>query len=494
MPGFISRLLSGSNQESADLGQMSRPGGGVTLEGETAKLLGYGSRASSECIPSESSPTHDAYLRRANSISEDAIERLDIVLDPTSDKLMTEKHVLLSTPGGGSAYGEDLEAAEEMASLSRVEIALVWIYDNGLLLTYIIMYVSISIGLTIFNKWLLAVHNFCYPILIVTVDFVACFFFALGVCFMNWDKISMSSFSPTRVTFMQYLTTFVHVGISTGADTLLTQLTLITTSITLCEVIKSGLPVLVLIFGVFRPGGEITISKALVVATISLGICLTTMGGLGGGSHIWGIVAAVGSTVCGAARLVFMEGLLSEDNGNGGKIDSFLAIAYILPSAIITLVIMLIPIEGSDIADSAFFFNGPGGGMDLSITFLSGHLVLGIVLRIMEVCVISHSSALTTCVVGVLKMVVTVGMSIVIFGDPVSFVNGLGVAIAIFGVAIYNYREFASYEHRSRKTSCRSSFGDYGALRRDSDARADKDFNESYESEGDMLESANLYY
>lgn len=317
------------------------------------------------------------------------------------------------------------------------------------LLICMIGYVLVSIGLTFFNKWLLAVHGFSFPVLIVMVDFAAVFLFSVGVCvFCYRREIAASDYSPTKITFMTFLREFAYVGVSVAADTLLTQITLITTTITMVEVVKSGMPVLVLLFGLCRANREhVSRSKIGVVLTISLGILLTSLGKLS--ADLLGMLAASAATICAALRLVFMEGVLRKGSSNGQKkINSFLALAYVLPSGIISLFVMLIPIEGNHVGSSMWF--NSVRGIENSIEILTMHCAMGILLRVFEVLVISKGSALTICVLGICKMVIEVGLSIVIFGDPVSPVNFVGVAISILGAAWYN---MADSQERASKAA-----------------------------------------
>jgi len=339
----------------------------------------------------------------------------------------------------------------------------IWLCNNWVLLPYIVMYITLSIGLTLFNKWLLAVHDFKFPILIVTVDFFAVFIFSVVICIICRKEIFESIWSPSKITFMQYCRNFLHVGFVTGADTLLTQCSLLFTSITMCEVIKAGIPVLVLLFGAIRQTGEpLTWTKLGIVMLISIGICLTTLGDITG--SFVGMIFASGSTVCAALRLVFMEGLLQAENYNGEKINSFLALAYILPGAIISLVVMLPTLEGPHMMNSYYFRSEQGGGLGWTFMFLAIHLATAISLRIFEVFVISTSSALTICVVGVAKLVIEIVISTEFFGDSVTVVKALGVVIAIAGAAWYNFEKFQNFQNPDESLSTTNVSTPYGAL------------------------------
>jgi uncharacterized membrane protein len=54
------------------------------------------------------------------------------------------------------------------------------------------------------------------------------------------------------------------------------------------------------------------------------------------------------------------------------------------------------------------------------------------------------TSALTVTVAGNVKHVTTIMFSIIIFNNPISFLNAVGTFVAVIGAAVYSYIEYKS--------------------------------------------------
>ena len=61
-----------------------------------------------------------------------------------------------------------------------------------------------------------------------------------------------------------------------------------------------------------------------------------------------------------------------------------------------------------------------------------------------ELQIVALSSSLSLNVIGTFKEMVTIGFSVLIFGDPINAINGLGVIVTVSGITLYN-------RHRYRK-------------------------------------------
>ncbi|KAJ9513623.1 hypothetical protein QJQ45_006072 [Haematococcus lacustris] len=91
-------------------------------------------------------------------------------------------------------------------------------------------------------------------------------------------------------------------------------------------------------------------------------------------------------------------------------------------------------------------------------------LVLGLPLTLLlagllqvwtEFCVIKETSALTFMIAGTCKEVVTVIVAVLVFGDRFGPVNGVGLAIVILGVLLYNWQKLQRSFQQSDETLLR---------------------------------------
>ena len=115
------------------------------------------------------------------------------------------------------------------------------------------------------------------------------------------------------------------------------------------------------------------------------------------------------------------------------QLNSLNVLYYMAPMS----TIMLLPVawitEGADVE---MWYTETSISEHYFALFISG--AIAYLLNITTFLVIAHTSALTYNVAGNFKVVFSILFSVWIFGNKVSFLNGVGCAIAIVGVAYYN--------------------------------------------------------
>ncbi|CEO94650.1 hypothetical protein PBRA_000435, partial [Plasmodiophora brassicae] len=328
----------------------------------------------------------------------------------------------------------------------------------------VLFYITVGVLITFYNKMVLSYRGFKFEITMIFVHSISNCLLSAAYCYAFLRKSSLvtsSRFWPGRITWSIYYRQLLPLGallgyrclfasrpymaLTIGArfDITLTNLAFRLSSVALTEVVKSGVPLLVLAAGVAMHQETLSRRKVAVILLLSLGIVLTTFGEFR--LRFTAIVAAAGAAVCGAAKLVLLQMLMKGRD----HIHPTLSLMYMTSSAVISLLIPLFWFEWSELVHSSWVSS------DVILSTLSMLLIgsgLAFLLNMSELIVVQWSSALSLCVAGVFKLIIVIIVSSALFDFRPSIVNVFGCVLSLVGIAGYNWvryhdaRRAAHYE------------------------------------------------
>jgi len=296
-------------------------------------------------------------------------------------------------------------------------------------------YIVTSITLSLYNKWLLhpEFHGFSFPVLLICVHSLSNFLFSgftMILCFKKSAKTSDHWIS--KISAVEYVKYLAPIGLFFALDVCLTQVSYMYVSITLCEIVKSIIPIAVMIIDFFLGREDIDFLKAATMTVITFGVILTVLSEMDYDQK--GFIAACFATVFAVAKLIWMETVLG-----GKKVPSLLAMFYFSPVSFVSLGIGFFPIELKRALSSPLL-----SGTELYNTM--GYICIGCLiafsLNFSELLVIQKTSALTMCVIGTLKFVILVPISVAAFGHHLNVVNVIGIFVAAIGIGLYQYVKY----------------------------------------------------
>jgi len=117
------------------------------------------------------------------------------------------------------------------------------------------------------------------------------------------------------------------------------------------------------------------------------------------------------------------------------KLDSINLLHLMAPMAFIMLLpVTILTGEGYR---AIFEWYPKSSTLDITVLVISG--VIAFLLNITTFLVIGATSALSFNIAGNFKVILSIIFSVLIFHTSISFLNGLGITIALAGVAYYNY-------------------------------------------------------
>ncbi|CAA3015528.1 probable sugar phosphate phosphate translocator At3g14410 [Olea europaea subsp. europaea] len=197
-------------------------------------------------------------------------------------------------------------------------------------------------------------------------------------------------------------------------------------SVAFAQMLKAIMPVAVFILGVAAGLEMMSCRMLMIMSVISFGVLVASYGEV---NISWvGVFYQMGGVVGEALRLIFMEILLKR---KGLKLNPISVMYYVSPCSAICLLIPWIFLEKSKMDAQ--------GTWNFKPLVLSLNSLCTFALNLSVFLVISHTSALTIRVAGVVKDWVVVLLSAILFADTkLTLINLFGYAIAIVGVAAYN--------------------------------------------------------
>ncbi|KMS98281.1 hypothetical protein BVRB_4g094300 [Beta vulgaris subsp. vulgaris] len=308
--------------------------------------------------------------------------------------------------------------------------------EGALTYIYLLIYIALSSGQIFFNKWVLSSKelNFPYPLGLTLLHMV----FSSVLCFVLTKVFKILKVEEGGMTMEIYTTSVIPIGAMFAMTLWLGNTAYLYISVAFAQMLKAIMPVAVFILGVAAGLEVMSCRMLLIMSVISLGVVVASYGEI---SISWiGVVYQMGGVVGEALRLIFMEILVKR---KGLKLNPISIMYYVSPCSAVCLFIPWIFLEKPKMDAS--------GTWDFPPLVLILNCLCTFALNLSVFLVISHTSALTIRVAGVVKDWVVVLLSALLFADTkLTLINLFGYGIAIAGVAAYN-------NHKLKKEATRGS-------------------------------------
>ncbi|KMZ61980.1 Phosphate translocator-like protein [Zostera marina] len=293
--------------------------------------------------------------------------------------------------------------------------------NREVLLTYmyLLLYITLSSGVILYNKWVLSTNyfNFPFPITLTMIHmgFSGVVAFFVVRVFKIYDKCGSDQrllcLKPLLSTLIRCLfgnTAYLHI------------------SVAFIQMLKALMPVATFLVAIICGTDKLRCDIFLNMVLISAGVIVSSYGEIQ--FNVVGTVFQVTGIIAEALRLVLTQVLIQK---KGLTLNPITSLYYIAPCSFLFLFLPWYWLEQSRMEVSQIQFN--------FWIFLS-NAVCALALNFSVFLVIGRTGAVTIRVAGVLKDWILIALSTVIFPESmITFLNAMGYAIALCGVVIYNY-------------------------------------------------------
>jgi drug/metabolite transporter (DMT)-like permease len=224
--------------------------------------------------------------------------------------------------------------------------------------------------------------------------------------------------------------------------------------------LKSAGPVAVLFaswaWGVATPNMNTLVNVLIIV----LGVAVASFGEI---QFSWiGFIFQCAGTVFEAIRLVMIQVMLK---GEGIRMDPLVGLFYYAPvCAVMNIFVVAVTefpkFQWADAQKAGFgmlFLNALAAFfLNIVSVFLVSYSVLKIITYILTLIKIGKTSSLVMALTGILKSILLVAASVLIWNTPISFLQTIGYAIALIGLVFYSvgYEQLFEGLRESRAWMC----------------------------------------
>ncbi|KAF9880979.1 duf250 domain membrane protein [Colletotrichum karsti] len=274
----------------------------------------------------------------------------------------------------------------------------------------------------LFNKWLLDTAGFKYPVILTFWHLV---FSTIATQVLARTTSLLDGRHKVKMTGRIYLRAIVPIGLLYSGSLVCSNLVYLYLSVPFIQMLKAGAPVAVLIiswiWGVAEPSMKVFYNVMLIVA----GVALASFGEI---EFSWiGFIFQMGGIVFEGIRLVMIQVLLT---GEESKMDPLVSLYYYAPVCAVMNFFVAWASEFSTFKLEDLQQTG------ISVLLLNAGVAF--MLNVSSVFLIGKTSGLVMTLTGILKNVLLVIASVLIWHTSVTFMQVIGYSIALFGLVIYS--------------------------------------------------------
>ncbi|KAK6066231.1 triose-phosphate transporter [Seiridium cupressi] len=286
---------------------------------------------------------------------------------------------------------------------------------------YVATWIGLSSSVILFNKWILDTMEFRYPVILTTYHLT---FATVATQLMARYTSLLDGRKTVKMTGRVYLRAIVPIGLFFSLSLICGNLTYLYLSVAFIQMLKATTPVAVLLsswtMGIAAPNMKVLMN----VSAIVVGVIVASFGEI---KFVWiGFLYQIGGIIFEAIRLNLVQALLSSAEY---KMDPLVSLYYFAPVCAVMNGVVALLWEVPKVTMPEVYHVG------LSTFFLNG--LCAFLLNVSVVFLIGKTSSLVMTLCGVLKDILLVAASMMIWGTPISGLQAFGYAIALCGMVYY---------------------------------------------------------
>ena len=286
---------------------------------------------------------------------------------------------------------------------------------------YVGVWIFFSGSVILFNKWVLDTAGFPFPIFLTTWHLV---FATIMTHILKRTTHLLDGLQSVKMDGRTYLRAIVPIGVFFSLSLICSNQAYLYLSVAFIQMLKATTPVAVLITSWALKTEEPDLKKLANVSIIVVGIVLASYGEIA--FVLTGFIYQALGITFESIRLVMVQKLLSSAEY---KMDPLVSLYYFAPVCAIMNAIVCLLFEGSSLTLSAI--------TNLGFFTLFLNASVAFCLNVAVVFLIGKTSSLVLTLSGVLKDILLVGLSILIWGTTITFLQIIGYSIALGGLVYY---------------------------------------------------------
>ncbi|XP_014506947.1 probable sugar phosphate/phosphate translocator At3g17430 [Vigna radiata var. radiata] len=287
---------------------------------------------------------------------------------------------------------------------------------------YLFVYILLSSGVILYNKWVLSPKYFNFPLPITLTMIHMGFSGAVAFFLVRVFKVV----SPVKMTFEIYATCVIPISAFFASSLWFGNTAYLHISVAFIQMLKALMPVATFLVAVICGTDKARCDVFFNMLLVSVGVVISSYGEIH--FNVVGTVYQVTGIFAEALRLVLTQVLLQK---KGLSLNPITSLYYIAPCSFVFLFVPWFLLEKPVMEVSQIQFN---------FWIFFSNALCALALNFSIFLVIGRTGAVTIRVAGVLKDWILIALSTVIFPESaITWLNIIGYAIALCGVVMYNY-------------------------------------------------------
>ncbi|XP_021889499.1 probable sugar phosphate/phosphate translocator At1g48230 [Carica papaya] len=287
---------------------------------------------------------------------------------------------------------------------------------------YLLIYILLSSGVILYNKWVLSPKYFDFPFPITLTMIHMGFSGVVAFFLVRVLKVV----SPVKMTFEIYATCVIPISAFFASSLWFGNTAYLHISVAFIQMLKALMPVATYLMAVVCATDSPRCDLLLNMVLVSVGVVVSSYGEIH--FNVVGTVYQVTGIFAEALRLVLTQVLLQK---KGLTLNPITSLYYIAPCSFVFLFVPWYLLEKPAMEVSQIEFN---------FWIFFSNALCALALNFSIFLVIGRTGAVTIRVAGVLKDWILIALSTVVFPEStITGLNIIGYAIALCGVVMYNY-------------------------------------------------------
>jgi len=290
---------------------------------------------------------------------------------------------------------------------------------------FVAVWMTISMAVILFNKWILAYSGFGYPVALTFWHMVFCT--TVVTALVRGAKIT----TRLKMTRKEYVRRVMPIGFFYAASLWLSNSAYLHLSVSFIQMTKALMPGLVYFVGILFGTEKLALGVTLNMIVIAIGVAIAAYGELN--FDVLGVTQQLSALVFEAVRLMLVQVLITRQ---GMTMNPLQSLYYVSPACAFFLAFPLVLVEAPKMmVDFSLVFDWPMLVLNASCAFA---------LNLAVFLLIGKTSALTMNIAGVIKDWMLIFASQHFFHNKVTFLNYAGYVIAFLSVFVYNMQKMRS--------------------------------------------------
>lgn len=297
------------------------------------------------------------------------------------------------------------------------------------------LWIILSAVVILFNKYILSVYGFPYPIALTMTHMAFCS--AIAFALVRVFKVVEPSEGMTRETYRDRVAPIALLfAISLWAS----NTAYVYLSVAYIQMLKALSPVTVYGIGCAIGLEKFTARRLGNLGVVTLGVMIASYGELN--FNMFGFCVQLLAVVVEACRIVSVQIVLGKANL---KLNPITTLYYVSPASFVFLLVPFALLEmpkivyGYEVTHSVHYQAG----------IMLGNASCAFLLNLALYLLIGRTSALTLNVSGVIKDMFLIGISAAVFESPISATQLVGSLVAFSGVCYYNYAKLNEAQRKA---------------------------------------------